>query len=198
LLLFEDPLLAEAPAVVAALRRRGVDAALLSGDRPAAVARVAQAAGIATWQAGLSPLDKATVLQAWNRTGGPAAMAGDGLNDGPVLAAASVGIAVGGASDLARETADLCLPKDGFATLPWLIDHARRVRRTILVNVIWALGYNAVALTLAAGGLLQPIFAATLMAGSSLLVVGNSLLLEAASQRAEHSQQCSIEGGPIA
>src|SRR3546814_19823882 len=60
--------------------------------------------------------------------------------------------------------------------LPWLIDHARRVRRRILANILWAFGYNAVALTLAASGLLQPVTAAGLMAGSSLVVVANSLL----------------------
>jgi Cu2+-exporting ATPase len=176
LLLFEDPPLAAAAEVVAALRRRGIASALVSGDRPAAVARLADAAGIATWRGGLAPLDKVAFLEAWSRTQGLAAMVGDGLNDGPVLAAASVGIAVGGATDLARETADVRLPEGRLDALPWLIDHARRVRRRIFANVLWAFGYNAIALTLAASGLLQPVLAAGLMAGSSLVVVANSLL----------------------
>ncbi|MDP3085109.1 MAG: heavy metal translocating P-type ATPase, partial [Rubrivivax sp.] len=163
--------LPEAPAVLAALQRRGVSIWLLSGDTEGVVARLASALKLQRWHAGLLPQDKVRLLRDAIAAEGPMAMVGDGLNDGPVLAAASVGIAVGGAVDLAKESADIVLPAAGFTLLPWLLDEARRVRRTVRANLAWAFGYNAIALALAAGGLLQPVLAAALMAGSSLVVV---------------------------
>ena len=128
-------------------------------------------------QAGLPPEAKRAALEAYRRRYQIVAMVGDGLNDGPVLADADVGIAVGSATELARETASLVLPKDGLFMLPWVITVARAVRKTIVTNLIWAFGYNLVALTLAALGVLQPVLAAAIMASSSLLLVVNSLRL---------------------
>jgi Cu2+-exporting ATPase len=152
--------------------------AVLTGDLAPAAHRVAAALGIEDVRAGLTPEDKRTALSRHRGSLEAVAMVGDGLNDGPVLAEADVGIAVGTATDLARETASVVLPVGGLWLLPWVIDVARAVRSTVRTNLIWAFGYNLVALSLAALGMLQPIIAAAIMAGSSILVVLNSLRLE--------------------
>jgi P-type Cu2+ transporter len=155
-----------------------VHVVLLSGDLGPATQRVAVAAGIEDAQSGLSPEAKQAALRRLRQTHNVVAMVGDGLNDGPVLAEADIGIAVGSATDLARETAALVLPRDGLWMLPWVVDLSRAVRMTILTNLVWAFGYNLIALILAMLGLLQPVLAAAVMAGSSILVVLNSLRLE--------------------
>jgi P-type Cu2+ transporter len=175
---FDDTPLPEARATIDALRGLGLQVMLLSGDHAGAAARVAATVGTDDWQAGLLPEAKRAALDQYRARHGAVAMVGDGLNDGPGLAWADVGIAVGSATDLARETADLVLPVDGLWLLPWVVGRARAVRSTILANLAWAFGYNLVALTCAVLGLLQPILAAAVMAGSSLLVVLNSLRLE--------------------
>src|SRR5882757_2275717 len=174
----DDALLAEARSTINALRDRGLHVILLTGDLEGAAQRVAVAAGIDDVQAALSPEAKRAALKRRRMRYDAVAMVGDGLNDGPVLADADVGIAVGSATDLARETAAIVLPAGGLFMLPWVIDVARAVRANILTNLVWAFGYNLVALTLATLGLLQPILAAAVMAGSSILVVLNSLRLE--------------------
>ncbi|MGI9302495.1 MAG: heavy metal translocating P-type ATPase, partial [Gammaproteobacteria bacterium] len=170
-----DTLVADARETVARVKALGLDTCLLSGDAPAAAQQAALAAGIHHCRADLSPSDKVEVLSDWARKRRRVAMVGDGINDGPVLAAADVGIAAGGSTDLARETADVTLPAGRICSLPDLIELSRRVRRIILSNILWAMGYNTIALSLAAAGILLPVVAAALMAGSSLLVVGNSL-----------------------
>jgi P-type Cu2+ transporter len=176
-LALDDVPLSGARSTIEALRNRGLKVALLTGDLAKAAQRAAAAIGIEDVEAGLSPEEKRATMNHRRRSHGMVAMVGDGLNDGPVLAEADVGIAVGSATDLARETAAIVLPKDGLWMLPWVIDVARAVRKTILSNLMWAFGYNAVALTLAVLDALQPILAAAIMAGSSVLVVVNSLRL---------------------
>jgi Cu2+-exporting ATPase len=172
---FADAPLPEARAVIAAVHGRGVRTLLLSGDAPSAVGAVAEALEIPAWHAELTPEGKVKVLRNGSAGRGPFAMVGDGLNDGPVLAAASVGIAVGAATDLARESADVTLPPGGLASLPWLLQLGKDVRKSILANLAWAFAYNALALSLAVSGLLQPVIAAALMFGSSVVVVVRSL-----------------------
>jgi len=178
LLWFDDALRPEARTTVEALDRLQLGVVLLTGDLPETARRTAGATGIHAWHAALSPEEKKMVLGRLRQRFERVAMIGDGLNDGPVLAAADVGVAVGSATDLARETADLVLPDDGLRLLPWAIQLARAVRRTIVTSLAWAFGYNLVALGLATAGLLQPILAAALMASSGLIVILNSLRLE--------------------
>jgi P-type Cu2+ transporter len=173
----DDSTLPEARATIDALRDRQLNVTLLTGDIAAVAQRIAAAIGIDDVEADLSPEAKRAGLDRRRRFHKVVAMVGDGLNDGLVLAEADVGIAVGSATDLARETAAIVLPKNGFWMLPWVVDVARDVRKTILTNLMWAFGYNIIALSLAALGVLQPILAAAAMAGSSILVVANSLRL---------------------
>jgi Cu2+-exporting ATPase len=177
-LALDDAALPEARWTVEALRNRGLHVILLSGDLAHATQRVAVGAGIEDAHSGLSPEAKRAALRGLRQRYDVVAMVGDGLNDGPVLAEADIGIAVGSATDLARETAAVVLPRGGLWMLPWVVDVARAVRTTILTNLLWAFGYNLIALTLAVLGLLQPVLAAAVMAGSSILVVLNSLRLE--------------------
>jgi Cu2+-exporting ATPase len=172
-ILFADTPRADAPQAIGALQRRGLRTLLASGDAAPAVAPLAAALGVEHWYAELMPEDKLRLLRQWIRSHGAVAMVGDGINDGPVLAAASVGIAVGAATDLAKESADVILPRgaSGLLALPWLLELAANARRSLLLNLGWAFGYNAVALALAATGMLQPVLAAALMAGSSMFVV---------------------------
>jgi Cu2+-exporting ATPase len=166
--------LPEAKAVVKALHDGGLSTALISGDSIFAAKQSARELGVAHWRGRLSPDEKVAALAEMSHRG-PVAVVGDGLNDGPVLARADVGIAVGDAADLARAAADVVLPIGGLGQLPRLIGLARSIRKTTLTNLLWAFGYNLAAIGAAAAGLLQPVFAAALMAGSSLFVVMNSL-----------------------
>jgi Cu2+-exporting ATPase len=177
-LALRDSLRPEAGAAVRQLRELGLRTVLLSGDRVDVAERIAAELGADDCQASLSPEEKRAALLRWRERSGPVAMVGDGLNDGPVLATADVGIAVGTATDLARETAGIVLPDGGLRLLPWVVSVSREVRRTIGTNLLWAFGYNAIGLGLAATGHLRPVAAAVLMAGSSLVVVANSLRLE--------------------
>jgi Cu2+-exporting ATPase len=174
---FADELRPEAARAISRLERLGCATAILSGDRPLVVERVARSLGVDRWQAALSPQGKLLALEGLKGAYGRVAMVGDGLNDGPVLAGATVGIALGTGSELARTSAEIVTAGADLEAVPWLIGLARTCVRTTRVNLAWAFGYNAVGLALAAAGLLQPVIAAVLMAASSVLVVVNSLRL---------------------
>jgi len=169
---FEESLRPEASAATAALREAGIDVWLLSGDRQRRAAAVADALGI-RFAAPLLPEEKLDFV----RSHAPAVMVGDGINDAPALTGADVGVALGCGADVSRWTAAICLLRDDLGDLPWLVDLARRTGRTIRWNLVWAFGYNAACIPLAAVGIIHPAVAAAAMVVSSLFVVSGSLAL---------------------
>lgn len=172
-----DTLRPGAAAVVTELQARGLTVELLSGDRPAAVAHVARQVAITQAAGGRSPQDKLERLRELQRQGGVVAMVGDGVNDAPVLAVAQVSLAMGGGTQLAHATADMILLSEKLEHLVRGVDMARRTLTIIRENFAWAIGYNLLALPLAAGGWLTPWMSAIGMSFSSLLVVVNALRL---------------------
>jgi Cu2+-exporting ATPase len=130
-----------------------------------------------------TPQQKVERIRALQARGDRVIVVGDGVNDGPVLAASEVSIAMGSGSDLTRLGADAVLMRDDLALLPSAIEWARRTRRVIRQNLAWAIGYNAIALPLALSGQLAPWLAAAGMSASSLVVVLNALRLHRGPER---------------
>jgi Cu2+-exporting ATPase len=172
-----DALRPGAAAAVATLKSRGLTVELLSGDRPDAVAHVAGEVAIATAAGGMSPQDKLERLRALQHQGAVVAMVGDGVNDVPVLAAAQVSLAMGSGTQLTHATADMILLSEKLEHLVGGVDMARRTLTIMRENFAWVIGYNLIALPLAAGGWLTPWMSAIGMSFSSLLVVVNALRL---------------------
>ena len=168
---FSDPLRANLPALIAQLQP-AYQLHLASGDRADNVAALAAHLGIAHHHGNLSAEDKLAYL---HTLPGNTLMIGDGINDAPVMAAASVSIAVGRANPLSQTHADIVCLEHGPEALPFLLELAGRTRRIIRQNLIWASAYNAVVLPLAITGILTPWIAALGMSASSLIVVGNAL-----------------------
>ena len=175
---FAETLRPDAAATVAALRADALDIRILSGDQTAPVARVAEALGIAAWQATLSPVEKAARITALRQSGHAVLMVGDGLNDGPCLASATVSAAPASAADISQTVADVVFQGQGLGPVAAVLRMARRARAATYQNIGFSMGYNLLMLPLAACGYVQPWLAALAMSGSSVLVMLNALRLQ--------------------
>lgn len=178
---FTDGLRPDAMEALARLMATGLEVSLLSGDNPRAVAEVAEAVGLSA-QAAASPAAKRDAIAALQAAGRKVLMVGDGLNDGPALAAADASIAPGSASDVGRQAADLVFLGESLNAVPRAVLAARRTMRVVRQNFALAIGYNVLAVPLAIMGQVNPMIAAAAMSGSSLVVVANSLRLAGAAR----------------
>lgn len=175
-----DELRSDAPGTVTALRSAGFRLLIASGDREAAVRRIANKLGIGEWHAGMRPEQKVAFIRTLRDAGETVVMVGDGVNDAPVLASADTSIALDAGTALARASADAVVLGKRMRSIVDAVEVARTTRRIIRQNIAWAIGYNLAAVPLAVSGLLAPWMAALGMSLSSLLVVSNALRLRRA------------------
>ena len=180
-----DSIKATSASAIRALKEEGLSVSMLTGDNQIAANAMAEENHLAldTVIAEVLPTEKAAVITSLAEQGKKTVMVGDGINDAPALAAATVGIAIGGGTDIATEAADAVLLKNDLSDLPAAIRLARKTLRRIKQNLFWAFFYNAIGIPIAAGALtafgitLSPMLAAAAMSLSSLFVVTNSLRL---------------------
>ena len=176
-LVLDDRIREDAADLLDACRARGWRTLLLSGDSSPMVGRVAAELGIDDCRGGLRPDDKLEVLRQLHQQGHRVLMLGDGVNDVPVLAAADISVAMGSATDLAKTSADAVLLSNRLDSVVQAFGLARRTRRVIIENLVWAGLYNGLMLPFAALGWITPVWAAVGMSISSLTVVLNALRL---------------------
>ena len=181
---FEDQLRPGAAATIATLKARGLDIHLVSGDREAAVTRVAETLGIAKVKSRATPDVKLAYVEALGHAGRKVLMVGDGINDAPALAAGFTSMAPASASDIGRTAAETVFMGDSAAAIASTIDIASRSQRIAKENFALAVGYNILAVPLAMAGLVSPLVAAIAMSTSSIIVVANALRLGMSGQRA--------------
>ena len=174
-----------AASAVAALHEAGIEVVMLSGDNEATANRIAAQLGIDTVIAEVLPGDKAAKMRELQQAGKRVAMVGDGVNDAPALAQADLGIAIGAGTDVAIETADVVLMRSDPLDVPIALTIGKGTVRKMRQNLAWAIGYNVIALPIAAGVfypafgiMLSPEIAAISMSGSSVIVAVNALLLK--------------------
>ncbi|MGB4857103.1 MAG: heavy metal translocating P-type ATPase [Candidatus Dechloromonas phosphoritropha] len=168
---------ADAGATIARLHKLGIKTLMATGDVEAAAQHIAALVGIDRVEARATPDRKLQLIRALQASGEVVAMVGDGINDAPALAAADVSMAIGGSTDIAIEAADLTLVRGDLGKAAEALAISRRTMRIIRENLFWALGYNTIAIPVAAAGRLNPMIASAAMAASSVSVVVNSLRL---------------------
>ena len=173
-----DAIKPEAAEAVRRLRDMGIEVWMLTGDHRATAEAVAAATGIEHVLAEVQPAEKAAQVKQLQAAGRRVAMAGDGINDAAALAQADLGIAMGAGADIAMEASDITLMRGDLRAVAQAIELSRRTMRIIRQNLFWAFAYNAVAIPVAAFGLLSPVLASAAMALSSVTVVANSLRLK--------------------
>jgi len=176
LLAFADEIRGDAAATIRRLDQMGLESVILSGDRRDAVAPVAQALGT-TALVELMPADKVAAITRLQHAGHRVLMVGDGLNDGPALAAGHVSMAPASATDVGQSAADALFLGEGLMPVATAVAAARRTRAIVRQNFVLAIGYNLLAVPLAIAGLVTPLIAAAAMSSSSLLVLANALRL---------------------
>ncbi len=172
-----DTLRPESRAAIQRLAALGVEVVMLTGDNAGTAAAIAAEAGITHVEAEILPADKAAAVARLKQGGKRVAMAGDGINDAPALAAANVSFAMGAGADIAIEAADITLMRNDLGSVADAIDLSRATLAKIRQNLFFAFIYNILGLPLAALGMLNPVIAGAAMAMSSVSVVSNSLLL---------------------
>lgn len=187
-----------AAGAVRKLQELGLHCVLLTGDNEPAARAVGEAIGISDVVAGALPADKVAVIRRLREDGRCVAMVGDGVNDGPALASADLGLAVGSGTDVAINAADLIIVRDDLRVVATAVDLSRRTLKTIRGNLVWAFAYNVAAIPLAACGVLNPLIAGAAMALSSAFVVWNSSRLRdvAAGNPAPDMSTAQVAGGP--
>jgi len=178
LLAFGDTLKPESVDAVRRLRAAGLRTVMLTGDNEGSAAHIAAALGIDEVHAQVLPQDKAAIIAGLRAQGLRVAMVGDGINDAPALAAADIGIAMGGGTDVAMQSAGVTLMRGDPRLLVDAIDISRRTYGKIRQNLFWAFVFNVIGVPLAAFGMLNPMLAGAAMAFSSVTVVSNALLLK--------------------
>jgi len=180
-----DALRPEAKAAVGALKAMGVRTVLLTGDQRSIAAAVARDLGVDESEAELLPEAKLARVRTLVGQGRTVAMVGDGVNDAPALAEASVGVAMGSGTDVARESADVVLLGNDLTKFVDTVRIARRARRIIMQNFVGTLGVDGIGIGLAAFGLLNPLLAAFIHVASELTFILNSARLLPAPEKAQ-------------